>query len=77
MNVTVLGAGSWGTTLASLTTAHNPTVLWARNPDVAAEVNGEHTNSAYLPAARLPRRLRCTADMEEAVGRISRWIGRA
>lgn len=67
MNVTVLGAGSWGTTVASLTTALNPTVLWARNPDVAAEVNGEHTNSAYLPGATLPRRLRCTADLEEAV----------
>ncbi|HLI53667.1 MAG TPA: NAD(P)H-dependent glycerol-3-phosphate dehydrogenase [Acidimicrobiales bacterium] len=67
MNVTVLGAGSWGTTVASLTTALNPTVLWARNPDVAAEVNGEHTNSAYLPGATLPRRLRCTSDLEEAV----------
>ena len=67
MNVTVLGAGSWGTTVASLTTALNPTVLWARNPEVAAEVNGTHTNSTYLPSSTLPRRLRATADLEEAV----------
>jgi glycerol-3-phosphate dehydrogenase (NAD(P)+) len=67
MNVTVLGAGSWGTTVASLTTALNPTVLWARNPDVANEVNESHTNATYLPAATLPRRLRATADLEEAV----------
>jgi glycerol-3-phosphate dehydrogenase (NAD(P)+) len=67
MNVTVLGAGSWGTTVASLTTALNPTVLWARNPEVAAEVNDNHTNSTYLPSITLPRRLRCTSDMEEAV----------
>ncbi|MDA8048173.1 MAG: NAD(P)H-dependent glycerol-3-phosphate dehydrogenase [Actinomycetota bacterium] len=67
MNVTVLGAGSWGTTVASLTTALSPTVLWARNPDVVHEVNTSHTNSTYLPAASLPRRLRATADMEEAV----------
>ena len=67
MNVTVLGAGSWGTTVASLTTALNPTVLWARNPDVAEEVNTNHTNSTYLPATTLPRRLRGTADLEEAI----------
>ncbi|HET6874400.1 MAG TPA: NAD(P)H-dependent glycerol-3-phosphate dehydrogenase [Acidimicrobiales bacterium] len=67
MNVTVRGAGSWGTTVASLTTALNPTVLWARNPEVANEVNEAHTNATYLPSATLPRRLRATADLEEAV----------
>lgn len=67
MNVTVLGAGSWGTTVASLTAALNPTILWARNPDVAAEINNAHTNAAYLPSVTLPRRLRATADLEEAV----------
>jgi glycerol-3-phosphate dehydrogenase (NAD(P)+) len=67
MNVTILGAGSWGTTVASLTTALNPTTLWARRPEVAAEINDSHTNSAYLPAVTLPRRLRATADIEKAV----------
>ena len=67
MNVTVLGAGSWGTTVASLTTALNPTILWARNAEVAAEVNDAHTNATYLPSSTLPRRLRATADLEEAV----------
>src|SRR3984957_5144780 len=67
MNVTVLGAGSWGTTVASLTTALNPTILWARNPDVAAEINTEHTNASYLPSVTLPRRLRATTDLEEAL----------
>jgi glycerol-3-phosphate dehydrogenase (NAD(P)+) len=66
MNVTVLGAGSWGTTVASLATALNPTLLWARNPAVAEEINAEHTNHTYLPATTLPRRLRATADLEEA-----------
>jgi glycerol-3-phosphate dehydrogenase (NAD(P)+) len=66
VNVTVLGAGSWGTTVASLTTALNPTVLWARNPDTAEEVTTQHTNERYLPGFTLPRRLRSTADLEEA-----------
>jgi glycerol-3-phosphate dehydrogenase (NAD(P)+) len=67
VNVTVLGAGSWGTTVASLSTALNPTLLWARNPEVAAEINEQHSNDSYLPSISLPRRLRSTADMEEAV----------
>ena len=67
MNVTVLGGGSWGTTVASLTTARNPTVLWARDGEVASEVNDEHTNARYLPDLRLPRRLRATDDLEKAV----------
>ena len=67
MNVTVLGAGSWGTTVASLATALNPTVIWARNPEVASEINDGHTNATYLPTSTLPKRLRATADLEEAV----------
>jgi glycerol-3-phosphate dehydrogenase (NAD(P)+) len=67
MYVSVLGAGSWGTTVASLTTARNPTLLWARDPDAAREVNEAHTNTRYLPGFTLPRRLRATADLEEAV----------
>jgi glycerol-3-phosphate dehydrogenase (NAD(P)+) len=67
MNVTVLGAGSWGTTVASLTTALNPTILWARNPEIATEINDHHSNATYLPSVTLPRRLKSTADLEQAV----------
>jgi glycerol-3-phosphate dehydrogenase (NAD(P)+) len=66
MQVTVLGAGSWGTTVASLTATRNPTVLWARDRTVADEINREHTNKSYLPGFDLPDRLRATADLEEA-----------
>ncbi|HKN40689.1 MAG TPA: NAD(P)H-dependent glycerol-3-phosphate dehydrogenase, partial [Acidimicrobiia bacterium] len=48
MRVTVLGAGSSGTTVASLSAGRNPTTLWARNPDVALAVNEKHENPAYL-----------------------------
>ena len=66
MQVTVLGAGSWGTTVASLVSARNPTTLWARNPGVAAEVNSEHTNNSYLSGFPLNHKLRATSDLEEA-----------
>jgi glycerol-3-phosphate dehydrogenase (NAD(P)+) len=67
MRVTVLGAGSWGTTMAAvLCRRDHEVLLWARNPEVAAEVTGRHTNTAYLADAPLPRRLRATADLAEA-----------
>lgn len=67
MQVTVLGAGSWGTTMATLVATRNPTVLWARNAETAAEIDGDHTNEAYLPGFRLPEQLIATDDLEKAV----------
>jgi glycerol-3-phosphate dehydrogenase (NAD(P)+) len=67
MRVTVLGAGSWGTTVASLTASRNPTLLWARSAEVAEAINAEHVNSAYLPGLPVAKELRATADLEEAV----------
>lgn len=67
MQVTVLGAGSWGTTVASLIAPRHSTVLWARNRSVAEEVDGNHTNETYLPGFTLPERLMATDDLEKAV----------
>jgi len=63
----VLGGGSWGTTVASLVARRHPALLWARDADVAAEVNEEHTNRRYLGDARLATSLRATAELGEAV----------
>jgi len=67
MKVTVLGAGSWGTTVAALSAPRNPTTLWARSVEVAGRVNADHTNPDYLPGFALPAPLRATADLEAAV----------
>ena len=67
MRVAVLGAGSWGTTVAALAAARNETTLWARGPDVASEIREKHTNTGYLPGFELPEQLSATSDMEEAV----------
>ncbi|HSS10777.1 MAG TPA: NAD(P)H-dependent glycerol-3-phosphate dehydrogenase [Acidimicrobiales bacterium] len=66
MRVTVLGAGSWGTTVAVLASRKNKTVLWARHPEVAEEIRNNHTNSTYLPGFTLPEQLAATSDLEEA-----------
>jgi glycerol-3-phosphate dehydrogenase (NAD(P)+) len=67
MQVTVLGAGSWGTTMASLLATRHSTVLWARSAETAAEIDGDHTNDAYLPGMRLPPQLLATDDLEKAM----------
>lgn len=67
MRIAVLGAGSWGTTVASLVAPSHDTVLWARNPEVARSISAEHANPAYLPGLELAPALSATADLEEAV----------
>ena len=67
MQVCVLGAGSWGTTVASLCVRAHPTMLWARSAEVAEGVNRDHVNPAYVSEFRLPADLRATSDVEEAV----------
>jgi glycerol-3-phosphate dehydrogenase (NAD(P)+) len=66
VRVVVLGAGSWGTTVASLAARNTPTLLWAREPGTADEINTENRNSRYLGDHPLPTNLRATADIVEA-----------
>jgi glycerol-3-phosphate dehydrogenase (NAD(P)+) len=65
--VAVLGAGSWGTTVASLAARNAPTVLWARRAQLAEEIREQHTNEDYLPGERLYPELDATSFLEEAV----------
>ncbi len=67
IRVAVVGAGSWGTTVAALASRNVPTVLWARRPDLAAEVAEDHRNSTYLAGFDLPEDLAATSDLAEAV----------
>ncbi len=63
----MVGAGSWGTTVASITARNAPTLLWSRRPEVAEEIEREHTNSAYLGDETLDPQLHATSSLEEAV----------
>jgi glycerol-3-phosphate dehydrogenase (NAD(P)+) len=67
VRVTVLGGGSWGTTVASLASRNTPTRVWVRHLDVAAEINEQHTNARYLGERMLNPELAATADLEEAL----------
>lgn len=68
IHVAVIGAGSWGTTVASLAAVNTPTTLWARRPELVDQMNSEHINPDYLSGFTLPEQLRATTSIEEAVG---------
>lgn len=67
--IAVIGAGSWGTTVASIAARRIDTVLWARRADLAESINQTRTNPDYLPDYELPDRLTASNDLEEAVSR--------
>lgn len=53
-NVTVLGAGSWGSALAMMAGRRNAAVtLWGRDAAQVAEINRTRTNEKYLPGVQL------------------------
>ena len=67
IRVGVVGAGSWGTTVASMAAINTPTLLWARNADTAATINTSHRNPAYLGERELPAELQASSNLEEVV----------
>ena len=64
--VAVIGAGSWGTAVAAIVAGNEPTVLWARRPELAAAIDTEHQNADYLRDIPLPEKLRATSDLAQA-----------
>jgi glycerol-3-phosphate dehydrogenase (NAD(P)+) len=64
--VAVIGAGSWGTAVAAITSRNATTVLWARRAEVAEQIMAEHV-SGYLPDLALPETLVATASLDEAL----------
>ena len=62
-NIGVIGAGAWGTALAmTAARAGNAVTLWAREPELARDLNEKRENTLYLPGFALPERIRATND---------------
>ncbi len=65
--ITVVGAGSWGTVVASLLSRNNQNVvIWGRNQDVVDSINDTHINKNFLPQFKLPENLRASSNYDEA-----------
>ena len=67
MRVAVIGAGSWGTALASvLADKGDQVTLWAYEPECAESINAQNENQLFLPGITLPPNLRATTDLGAA-----------
>jgi len=67
MRIAVIGAGSWGTTLADLlATGGHDVRLWAYEPEVAESINRTHVNELFLADSRLSEALGATSELGEA-----------
>ncbi|MCG8373454.1 MAG: NAD(P)H-dependent glycerol-3-phosphate dehydrogenase [Balneolales bacterium] len=67
-NVTIVGAGSFGTALATvLDTAGNNVQIWAREPEVVDTINAEHRNPAYLTDLQLPSGIKAYNELEKCL----------
>ena len=68
MKISVLGAGSWGTTLAILLASKGHEVLlWAHRPEFARALAAERENKRYLKGIPFPASLRVVESLEDAV----------
>jgi len=62
--IAVIGAGSWGTTLANLLAEKEEVALYARNAALAEEVEKTRENKEYLPGIRLERNVKVVSSLE-------------
>jgi glycerol-3-phosphate dehydrogenase (NAD(P)+) len=65
-HVGVIGGGAWGTALAQVCArAGLDVTLWAREPEVVADIRDRHENRTFLPGAPLDDRIGATGDLHE------------
>ncbi len=67
MNITILGAGAWGTALAIPLAERHRVILWGRNQAAMDEAATRRENSGNLPGFSLPRGLHITSDFDAAM----------
>jgi glycerol-3-phosphate dehydrogenase (NAD(P)+) len=68
MRATVLGAGSWGTALASVLAGKGwPVMTWDKDEPTLRAITEKHENVRYLPGVPLPPTLQGTPDLARAL----------
>lgn len=70
----ILGAGSWGTALATLLAGRCPVALWARDDALARAVEAARQNQRYLPGVRLGPGIHVTSDLASALSGAARVV---
>lgn len=73
--IAVLGAGAWGTALASALVRNGHAVtLWGRDPQILAAIRDQQENPRYLPGAALPAGIATTTSLAEAAAEGERLL---
>ena len=66
--IALIGAGAWGTALASVARrAGRDVVLYAHEVETADAINTDHVNAVFLPDIPLDPAIRATTDLDDAV----------
>ncbi len=69
-SIGVIGAGSWGTSLANLLAKKgHDVVLWAYEGDLVERMRSTHINDLYLPDVKLSGNLTFSNNLPEVAGR--------
>ena len=67
MRWSVIGAGAWGTSMASTLATEAEVTIWAREPEVVTAINERHRNELFLPGVSLAPGLTATDQIGPAV----------
>ena len=70
MNITVIGAGAWGTALAISLSENHRVTLWARDAAQIEAMRATRCNRHYLPDISLPANLELSADFSTALDEV-------
>jgi glycerol-3-phosphate dehydrogenase (NAD(P)+) len=71
MNISVFGAGAWGTALAASLADRHQVLLYGRNDQAIAAMHTRRENARYLPGIALPAALKVTANLPQALAHAS------
>ena len=67
-NLSIIGAGSWGTALAIVLSSRFPKIkLWVYEGDLAGRIRDTHINDVYLPYFQLPAGVEPTNELAVAL----------
>ena len=68
--LTIIGGGSFGTSLAVMLAEQGYSVrIWVFEPELSATMNEKRENPLFLPGQNLPDSIRATSSLEEALGK--------
>ena len=74
MNISILGAGAWGTALAIAVSRQHQVMLWGRDSNLMHHMQTQRENTKRLPAMRLPDALALTADLTQALAHAKQGL---